>query len=83
MATNVEVKKSGTENTSGLIRRFSRKMQSTGIIQTVKGSRYYQRPLSKRAKKERALKNLERRERYEELVKLGKVQPRTSRRGNR
>jgi ribosomal protein S21 len=71
--TNVEVKKTGHENAMSLIRRFSRKMQETGIIQKVKGSRYSERDMSKLAQKNMALRKLARRKEVERLKKLGKM----------
>lgn len=74
MATiNVEVKKNGTENGTGLIRRFSRKMQESGIIQKVKSKRYNSRSSSPLAQKNMALKKLNRRKEVERLKKLGKM----------
>jgi len=75
MATNVEVTKTGNENALTLIKRFSRRMMSTGIIKKVKGDRYYERQASKFKVKARALKTLERRKEYDRLKKLGKVIP--------
>ncbi|MCC6198898.1 30S ribosomal protein S21 [Candidatus Nomurabacteria bacterium] len=71
--TNVEIKKTGHENAMSLIRRFSRKMQESGIIQKVKGQRYSQRGLSKLSQKNMALRRLTRRSEVERLKKLGKM----------
>jgi ribosomal protein S21 len=70
---NVEIKKTGHENAMSLIRRFSRKMQETGIIPKVKGSRYNERDISKLAQKNMALRKLARRIEVERLKKLGKM----------
>ncbi len=70
---NVEIKKTGHENSMSLIRRFSRKMQESGIIPKIKGSRYSQRGLSKLSQKNLALKRLARRAEVERLKKLGKM----------
>jgi ribosomal protein S21 len=70
---NVEIKKTGHENAMSLIRRFSRKMQESGIIQKVKGQRYSDRGLSKLAQKNMALRRLARRKEVERLKKLGKM----------
>jgi ribosomal protein S21 len=71
--TNVDIKKTGHENALSLIRRFSRKMQETGIIQKVKGNRYSTRDVSKLAKKNMALRRLARLQEIERLKKLGKM----------
>lgn len=71
--TNVEIKKGGHENGTALVRRFSRKMQESGIIQKVKGQRYHERGLSKLSQKNMALRRLARRKEVERLKKLGKM----------
>lgn len=70
---NVEIKKTGHENPMSLIRRFSRKMQESGIIPKVKGNRYSERGLSKLSQKTLALRRLTRRAEVERLKKLGKM----------
>jgi len=71
--TNVEITKNAHENPMSLIRRFSRKMQESGIIPKVKGSRYNNRELSKLSEKNMALKKIARRQEIERLKKLGKM----------
>lgn len=71
--TNVEIKKTGHENAMSLIRRFSRKMQESGIIPKIKGQRYSERDISKLAQKNMALRRLARRKEIERLKKLGKM----------
>jgi ribosomal protein S21 len=71
--TNVEIKRNGTENALGVIRRFSRKMQESGIIPKVKGERYAVRPMSKLAEKNMKIRRLARRVEVEKLKKLGKM----------
>lgn len=73
MITVVEVKKNANESSTNLIRRFTRKVQETGIIQKVKSNRYNERKISKLATKEGTLKRLARRKEHEKLVKLGKA----------
>lgn len=71
--TNVEIKRNGAENAMGVIRRFTRKMQESGIIPKVKGQRYNVRPMSKLAEKNMKLRRLTRRTEIERLKKLGKM----------
>jgi ribosomal protein S21 len=71
--TVIEVKKNPNENNASVLRRFSRKIQESGIIQKVKGSRYNERKESKLKVKKSALKRMERRKEIEKLRKLGKV----------
>ena len=73
--TNIELKKNPHENGLSLIRRFSRKMQESGIIPKVKGNRYASRDTSKLALKNMRLKSLARRKEVERLKKLGKFLP--------
>ena len=81
MSINAEVQKSGNENALSTIRKFSRRVQGTGLIRTVRGQRYYSRTTSKVVKKKRALKLIKRRAEYKQLVKEGKVIEAPSRHG--
>jgi ribosomal protein S21 len=77
---NAEVQKSGTESVLSTLRKFSRKVQGTGLIKNSRARRYYSRGMSKTVKKKRALKLLERRAEFRKLVKEGKAEERTNRR---
>lgn len=81
MAINAEVTKSGNESAISIIRKFSRRVQGTGLIKTVRNSRYFSREASKIVKKKRALKLIKRRNEYNELVKSGKIAEAPQRRG--
>ena len=82
-ATRVEVRRSKNESAASLIRRFSRRASGLGIVRTMRNKRYYDRPRSKNVEHKRSLISLARREKYHELVKLGKIDTaaRTQRRG--
>ena len=82
MAVNAEVQKTGSENALSTIRKFSRRVQGTGLVKTVRAQRYFARDTSKIVKKKRALKLIKRRAEYRQLVKEGKVTE-TPQRGNR
>lgn len=71
--TVIEVNKNGNENNASVLRRFSRRIQESYIIQKVKGSRYNKRKESKLKVKKATLKHLERRKETEKLRKLGKI----------
>ncbi len=73
MSINAEVSKSGNESTLSTIRKFSRRVQGTGLVRTVRGGRYYTRTASKIVKKKRALKLIKRRADYKQLIKEGKI----------
>ncbi|MDP2789158.1 MAG: 30S ribosomal protein S21 [bacterium] len=71
--TVIEVKKNPNENNASVLRRFSRKIQESGIIHKVKNSRYSERKESKLKIKKSALKRMGRRKEIEKLRKLGKI----------
>ncbi len=71
--TVIEVKKNSNENNSSVLRRFSRRIQESGIIRKVKSSRYSLRKESKLKVKNSALKRMTRRKEIEKLRKLGKM----------
>lgn len=71
--TVIEINKNPNENNASVLRRFSRRIQESNIIQKVKGSRYNKRKESKLKIKKSTLKHLERRKETEKLRKLGKV----------
>lgn len=74
MALNVHVEKSDNESTANLIRRFTKRVQGSGIIPRMRGSRYFKRIKSRNVGKMAKLQKLERKEKYEKLLKLGKIQ---------
>ena len=69
----IAVSKNPNENNSSILRRFSRKIQESGIIRHVKGKRYNLRKESKLKTKKSALKRMGRRKEIERLKKLGKM----------
>jgi len=71
--TIIEINKNENENNTSVLRRFSRKIQESNIIQKIKGSRYNKRKESKLKIKKGALKLLGRRKEIEKLRKLGKM----------
>jgi len=74
MATNVEVEKNNNESSANVIRRFTKRMQGAGIVPKVRGGRYFSRNKSRNVQKMAKLNKLEKKEVYEKLVKLGKIQ---------
>ena len=73
---NVEVTKSNTENTTNLLRRFTKRVQGSGILPRVRNIRYWTRPESDFKKKKQTLRKIKRREEFEKLYKQGKVEKR-------
>ena len=80
---NAEVQKSGTESVLSTIRKFSRKVQGTGLIKNARARRYHARDISKAVKKKKALKLIKRRADFRQLVKEGKAEERQPRRFSR
>jgi ribosomal protein S21 len=76
MATNAEVKKNDNENAINLIRRFTKRVQGTGLIQATRKRRYFARSKSKLVGRKGALKRIARRDEVQELIKLGKMEAR-------
>ena len=77
-----EVTKSGNESALSTIRKFSRRVQGTGLIKNSRANRYFARDVSKTVKKKRALKLIKRRKEYSQLIKEGKVSETPTRRGS-
>jgi ribosomal protein S21 len=73
--TRVEVKRGKNESSTALIRRFTRRAQGLGIVREMRDRRYHERSRSKNVTHKRALISKVRRETYNELVKLGKIDP--------
>jgi ribosomal protein S21 len=73
--TRVEVSRGKNESATALIRRFTRRAQGLGLVREMRDRRYFSRTKSKNVGHKRALINKARRENYNELVKLGKIDP--------
>ncbi|MDE2037951.1 MAG: hypothetical protein KGI69_01865 [Patescibacteria group bacterium] len=80
---NVEITRAAGEGALSTLRRFSRKVQSSGVIPRVRSIRFSGRTQSPFKVKQRALKAIARRKETEELIKLGKIQAAPTRRGHR
>ncbi len=76
---NAEVIKTGNENNLNLIRRFTKKVQGSGVLPRVRSIRYSTRKQSEYVKKKKTLKVLKRREEVAELIKMGKMSEYTPR----
>jgi ribosomal protein S21 len=83
MITVIEVKKNANESNMNLVRRFTRKVQESGIIQKVKSKRYNERAESKVKVKVATLKRLARRKVKEKLFKLGKEDKTLKKKGHK
>lgn len=78
MAINVQVDKNNNESSANVIRRFTKRVQSAGIVQKVRGNRYYTRLKSRNVDRVAKLKKLDRKETYEKQLKLGKIKEQKS-----
>ena len=67
----VEVKKEERENSQGLIRRFRKKVQKSGILARARKTRFHHPSKSKEMRKKAALRREKLKIEYEKLEKLG------------
>ena len=70
---HVEVKKKDNENNAGILRRFTKKIQGSGIIPRVRSLRYNERVLSKFKRQKKTLKALKYGAKLELDIKMGKI----------
>ena len=70
---NAEVTRNPNENALGVIRRFTRKVQGSGIIQRKRSLRFASRTQSPYKLKMKTLNSIKRRADMAELLKLGKA----------
>ncbi|KKS44647.1 hypothetical protein A2567_02945 [Candidatus Azambacteria bacterium RIFOXYD1_FULL_42_11] len=71
----VEVKKRERETTQSLLRRFSKRVQQSGVLIRARRGRFYVPELTKRQKKLGALRRQKMQKEREKLYKLGKLPP--------
>lgn len=64
-------KKDGKESTENLLRRFNRKVQQSGVVAIVKGAQYFEKPISKRDRRTKAIIRQERKATKLKKMKLG------------
>jgi ribosomal protein S21 len=70
---NVEVVKGPNENNISVLRRFSKRVQGSGVLPKVRSKRYTDRVKSENVRKAKTLTRIKRREEIQELIKLGKM----------
>jgi len=70
---NVEVSRNPNENTLSILRRFTKKVQGSGVLPRVRGIRYHSRVLSPYKVKMKTLASIKRKDEVKELIKLGKM----------
>lgn len=64
-------KKDAKESTENLLRRFNRKVQQSGTIAIVKQNQHFEKPISKRERRKKAIIRQERKAVKLKKIKLG------------
>ena len=77
---NIEVDKNASESNVSLLRRFTKKVQGSGILPKIRSIRYSARKLSHYKIKKSRLISISRKNEIEELIKMGKMTPKEERR---
>lgn len=72
-AVRVEVRRGKNESAASLIRRFSRRAQGLNLVRMLRKRRYFERQKSKNVDHMRAMVRSERISKFQEDVKLGKI----------
>lgn len=70
---NVEVKAKDNETTTNLLRRFSRKVNSSGILRRKRKLKTRVRKQSKNVRKQQKVDSLKKLDKVDKLIKLGKL----------
>jgi len=65
-------RKDSKESVENLLRRFSRKVQQSGTLATAKQIQYFEKPISKRERRAKAIVRRERRIQKIKKLKLGR-----------
>jgi len=64
-------RKDSKESLENLLRRFNRKVQQAGTIAVVKGNQYFEKPISKRDRRKKAIVRQQRKNLKLKKIKLG------------
>lgn len=64
-------RKDAKEPMENVLRRFNRKVQSAGVLAAAKANQYFEKPLSKRERRVKAIARAERRAQKVKRLKLG------------
>ena len=64
-------RKDSKESLENVLRRFTRKVQSAGVIANAKQSQFFEKPMSKRDRREKAIQRRERKSQKLKKIKLG------------
>lgn len=64
-------RKDSKESPENLLRRFTRKVQQAGVLSVAKQSQYFEKPMSKRDRREKAIIRRERKSVKLKKIRLG------------
>ena len=70
---NVEIQRNNNESATNVLKRFTKRVQGSGVLVRVRGLRYAERHPSPYVKQKRTLKGLRRRAERDLQIKLGKI----------
>lgn len=74
---SIEVKKRNGENTRSLLRRFSRRIQQSGVLIRARKARFYEKEKSKRERRDSAVRRETIKKEKDKLKKLGLLEEET------
>ena len=69
----VYVKRKDRETTAAMLRRFTRRVQQSGVLLRARSTRFYGKKPSKRAKRNRAIRRIVLVKERDRLLKLGRL----------
>ena len=75
MAINVEIQRNNNENNMSMLKRFTRKVQESGVLRYSRSVRYAEREGSHFVKKKNRLNSIEKKADIEQQIKMGKIAP--------
>lgn len=64
-------RKDSKESTENLLRRFNRKVQQSGVVSVAKQNQFFQKPVSKRERRRKAIIRQQRKATKLKRIKLG------------
>jgi ribosomal protein S21 len=70
---NVQVERNQNENSLSLLRRFTKRVQGSGVLPRIRGIRYSSRNISEAVKHKKTMKKLSQKAYIMNLIKLGKI----------
>ena len=71
----VEIKRHENETALAALRRFTKRLQQSGLLSEARSHQFRTRPLSAYKQRKSALFRIARHKEYEKLKKLGKIKP--------